>query len=89
VITIVVSVVVVIAIVSIVAVVVGVVVVAVVVVVVEDLICRRSDQNRSDRRRWAYLIAYNTKRNNPVMEHHHPLYSPLSLVGERAPLGNM
>ena len=87
-ITIVVSVVVVIAIVSIVAVVVGVVVVAV-VVVVEDLICRRSDQNRSDRRRWAYLIAYNTKRNNPVMEHHHPLYSPLSLVGERAPLGNM
>jgi len=87
VITIVVSVVVVIAIVSIVAVVVGVVVVA--VVVVEDLICRRSDQNRSDRRRWAYLIAYNTKRNNPVMEHHHPLYSPLSLVGERAPLGNM
>ena len=86
-ITIVVSVVVVIAIVSIVAVVVGVVVVA--VVVVEDLICRRSDQNRSDRRRWAYLIAYNTKRNNPVMEHHHPLYSPLSLVGERAPLGNM
>ena len=52
-----------------------------VVAVVEDLIYCRSDQNRSDRRRWAYLIAYNTKRNDPVAGYHLPQYSPINMVG--------
>ena len=43
----------------------------------------RSEQNHSGRRRWAYLVAYNTKSNNPVIEHHHPRYTPLDKVWER------
>eukprot|EP00731_Ephydatia_muelleri_P016727 Em0009g1151a len=37
----------------------------------------RSDANHSDRRRWAFLIAYNRASNNPVEVHHHPQYTPL------------
>jgi len=44
----------------------------------------RSEQNHSGRRRWAYLIAYNTKSNNPVIEHHHPRYTPLYKVENSA-----
>ena len=40
----------------------------------------RSDQNRSSRRRWAFLIAYNMATNNPVKKHHHPQYTKLDLV---------
>ena len=40
----------------------------------------QSDQNSSDRRRWAFLIAYNRASNNPVFEHHHPQYTPLVKV---------
>ncbi|XP_067935815.1 L-proline trans-4-hydroxylase-like [Watersipora subatra] len=43
-------------------------------------ILHRSEQNHSDRRRWAYLIAYNTKSNNPVIKHHHPQYTPLHML---------
>jgi ectoine hydroxylase-related dioxygenase (phytanoyl-CoA dioxygenase family) len=39
-----------------------------------------SDQNNSDRRRWAFLIAYNKATNNPVLPHHHPFYTPLEKV---------
>ena len=39
-----------------------------------------SDQNRSDRRRWAFLIAYNRADNNPYLPHHHPQYTPLQKV---------
>ena len=39
-----------------------------------------SDQNRSDRRRWAFLIAYNRADNNPYLPHHHPQYTPLHKV---------
>ncbi|KAI8482984.1 hypothetical protein Bbelb_392840 [Branchiostoma belcheri] len=38
----------------------------------------RSEQNHSDRRRWAFLVAYNRASNNPVMEHHHPRYTPMA-----------
>lgn len=39
-----------------------------------------SDQNKSDDRRWAFLIAYNRANNNPVMKHHHSQYFPLNKV---------
>ena len=40
-----------------------------------------SDQNRSPNRRWAFLVAYNRADNDPVIEHHHPKYTPLVKVG--------
>ena len=39
-----------------------------------------STANDSPDRRWAYLMAYNTKSNNPVYKHHHPFYSPIEKV---------
>lgn len=39
-----------------------------------------SGPNNSDLRRWAFLVAYNTKANNPVIPHHHPQYTPLEKV---------
>ena len=39
-----------------------------------------SGPNDSDRRRWAYLMCYNTRHNNPVKVHHHPCYTPLIKV---------
>lgn len=39
-----------------------------------------SDQNRSNRRRWAFLISYNRADNNPYLPHHHPQYTPLHKV---------
>ncbi|XP_019630088.1 PREDICTED: uncharacterized protein LOC109474256 isoform X2 [Branchiostoma belcheri] len=44
----------------------------------------RSEQNHSDHRRWAFLVAYNRASNNPVMEHHHPRYTPMSKVPNTA-----
>ncbi|XP_064391230.1 L-proline trans-4-hydroxylase-like [Halichondria panicea] len=43
-----------------------------------------SDQNHSARRRWAFLIAYNRVSNSPVIEHHHPQYTPLEMVADSA-----
>ena len=40
----------------------------------------KSNRNDSPRRRWAFLIAYNRSSNNPVIEHHHPRYTPLQKV---------
>lgn len=40
----------------------------------------RSDQNRSDQRRWTLICCYNAARNNPYREHHHPSYTPLHKV---------
>jgi ectoine hydroxylase len=37
----------------------------------------RSDQNRSPDPRWVLICCYNTKRNNPYKESHHPSYSYL------------
>ena len=43
-------------------------------------VLHRSDQNRSDHRRWAFLVAYNRASNNPVLKHHHPQYTKLNMV---------
>ena len=40
----------------------------------------RSDQNSSDFRRWAFLVAYNRADNNPMFDHQHARYSPLKRV---------
>lgn len=42
----------------------------------------RSDQNRSDDRRWTLICCYNAARNNPYLEHHHPQYTPLKKVAD-------
>jgi len=44
----------------------------------------RSDQNRSDIPRYAFLIAYNKASNNPVLVHHHPQYTKLEKVPNSA-----
>lgn len=36
-----------------------------------------SEQNHSDRRRWCFLVAFNRASNDPLLEHHHPRYTPL------------
>ncbi|XP_021355696.1 uncharacterized protein LOC110451821 [Mizuhopecten yessoensis] len=43
-----------------------------------------SSGNDSADRRWAYLIAYNTKANNPLVPHHHAQYTPLHKVPDSA-----
>jgi ectoine hydroxylase len=47
-------------------------------------VLHRSDQNRSSNRRWTVLFCYNAARNNPLIEHHHPQYTPLLKVGDAA-----
>lgn len=37
----------------------------------------RSDQNKSDNPRWAFICCYNTKSNDPYKESRHPRYSPM------------
>ena len=39
-----------------------------------------ADKNDSDMRRWTFLCSYNRRDNNPVIEHHHPQYTPLDIV---------
>ena len=39
----------------------------------------RSDQNKSDRPRWAFICCYNTRRNDPYKESRHPRYTPLDV----------
>ncbi len=39
----------------------------------------RSDQNKSDNPRWAFICCYNTKHNDPYKESRHPRYSPLEV----------
>ncbi|OWF37396.1 uncharacterized protein LOC110467391 [Mizuhopecten yessoensis] len=43
-----------------------------------------SSDNTSNRRRWAFLTAYNRASNNPVIEHQHPQYTPLDKVPNSA-----
>ncbi|XP_069120783.1 L-proline trans-4-hydroxylase-like [Argopecten irradians] len=43
-----------------------------------------SSANESPDRRWAYLIAYNTKANNPLVPHHHAQYTPIQKVPDSA-----
>ncbi len=44
----------------------------------------RSDQNRSDDRRWTLICCYNAARNDPYLDHHHPRYTPLEKVEDSA-----
>lgn len=44
----------------------------------------RSDQNRSDKPRWAMICCYNAARNDPYKEAHHPRYTPLHKVPDSA-----
>lgn len=39
----------------------------------------RSDQNKSEHPRWAFICCYNTRHNNPYKESKHPRYSPLAV----------
>lgn len=39
----------------------------------------RSDQNKSDHPRWAFICCYNTKLNDPYKESRHPSYTPLDV----------
>jgi ectoine hydroxylase len=39
----------------------------------------RSDQNKSDHPRWAFIACYNTRHNDPYKESKHPRYSPLDV----------
>ena len=43
-----------------------------------------SDQNKSDLRRWVMITSYNKRKNNPVYEHHCPLYHPMNIVENEA-----
>lgn len=42
-----------------------------------------SSANRSDLRRWAFIMTYNRASNNPTMVHHHPQYTPLEKVSTK------
>lgn len=44
----------------------------------------RSDQNKSDKPRWAMICCYNAARNDPYKEAHHPRYTPLQKVPDSA-----
>jgi ectoine hydroxylase len=44
----------------------------------------RSDQNRSDDPRWAFICCYNARHNDPYKESRHPRYSPLEKRDEDA-----
>ncbi len=44
----------------------------------------RSDQNRSEKPRWAMICCYNAARNDPYKEAHHPRYTPLHKVPDSA-----
>ncbi|WP_282610359.1 phytanoyl-CoA dioxygenase family protein [Pelagibius sp. Alg239-R121] len=44
----------------------------------------RSDQNRSDQRRWTLLCCFNAARDDPYIAHHHPGYTKLEKVGDDA-----
>jgi ectoine hydroxylase-related dioxygenase (phytanoyl-CoA dioxygenase family) len=42
----------------------------------------RSDQNRSDQPRWAFIACYNARRNDPYIESRHPRYTPLDIQAD-------
>lgn len=44
----------------------------------------KSDQNRSNERRWTVIHCYNLATNNPFLDHHHPSYTPLKKVEDSA-----
>ena len=44
----------------------------------------RSDQNRSEHPRWSMICCYNAARNDPYKDSHHPRYTPLKKMPDRA-----
>lgn len=42
-------------------------------------VLHRSDQNKSERPRWAFICCYNTRHNDPYKESRHPRYTPLDV----------
>ncbi|MFL6452146.1 MAG: phytanoyl-CoA dioxygenase family protein [Bryobacteraceae bacterium] len=44
----------------------------------------RSDQNHSDKPRWAMICCYNAASNDPYKEAQHPRYTPLAKVSDSA-----
>jgi len=40
----------------------------------------RSDQNTSENPRWSMICCYNSRKNDPYKESHHPRYTPLNKV---------
>lgn len=47
-------------------------------------VLHRSDRNDSDDPRWSLICCYNAARNDPFKDSHHPRYSPLTKVSDRA-----
>lgn len=47
-------------------------------------VLHRSDQNKSDNPRWAFICCYNTKKNDPYKESRHPRYTPLEIWDDEA-----
>jgi len=43
-----------------------------------------SSRNDSSYRRWAFIVSYNKRKNNPVKRHHHALYHPLEMLPNSA-----
>jgi len=43
-----------------------------------------SEANLSENPRWGLICCFNTKGNNPYLEHHHPRYTPLQKVPDSA-----
>ncbi|CAG2205112.1 unnamed protein product [Mytilus edulis] len=43
-----------------------------------------SSANRSNLRRWAYIMCYNKATNNPTFAHHHAQYTPIEKVPNSA-----
>ena len=42
------------------------------------------DPLSSDMRRWVMISSFNQRRNNPVIEHHHPQYHDLNILPNSA-----
>jgi ectoine hydroxylase len=43
-----------------------------------------SDANLSEHPRWGLICCYNTRNNNPYKDSHHPMYTPIERVDDRA-----
>ncbi len=54
------------------------------VVFFDGNVLHRSDQNKSDKPRWAMVVAFNAARNDPYKKGQHPNYTPLKKVGDNA-----
>ncbi len=45
-------------------------------------VLHRSDQNRSENPRWAFICCYNTRHNDPYKDSKHPRYSRLTMIDD-------